>query len=163
VLDSSAPRPCHAAVLAFLLTAGGSSLATGTIDLPLPSTPGSVDAAVTQDNIHQTVCVAGYTKMVRPPFAYTDRLKREMLAGEYAEQGDLSSTQLDHLVPLLIGGHPSDPANLWPQSYRGSRDASYKDNCERRTGQAVCSGQVSLVDAQRGFMENWIQWCERLN
>lgn len=136
--------------------------ALGATDLPLATTPGAADPNITQDNIQSTVCVAGYTKTVRPPVAYTNRLKREMLAGEYAAQGDLSSTQLDHLVPLLIGGHPSDRENLWPQAYGGTRDASYKDNCERRTGQAVCNGEVTLVDAQRGFMENWIRWCESL-
>jgi hypothetical protein len=136
--------------------------ALGAADLPSESTPGAIDLNITQDNIRTTVCVPGYTKTVRPPAAYTNRLKREMLAGEYAEQGELNSTQLDHLVPLLIGGHPSDRANLWPQAYGGVRDASYKDNCERRTGQAVCNGEVPLVDAQRGFMENWIWWCESL-
>jgi len=131
-------------------------------DLPLPSTTGAVDPAITQDNLQSTVCVPGYTKTVRPPVAYTNSLKRQLLANEYAGQGDLESTQLDHLVPLSIGGHPSEPANLWPQSYGSQRDASYKDTCERRTGSAVCSGEVSLLDAQRGFMEDWVRWCERL-
>ncbi len=93
-----------------------SSAALAITDLPLPSTPGAVDSAITQDNLQATVCVPGYTKSVRPPVIYTNRIKREMLAGEYAEQGDLKSTQLDHLVPLLIGGHPSDQANLWVQA-----------------------------------------------
>jgi hypothetical protein len=36
-------------------------------DLPDPNmAPGAVDPSINQDNIQQTVCVRGYTKMVRP-------------------------------------------------------------------------------------------------
>lgn len=131
-------------------------------DLPLASTPGSVDPAVTQENISETVCVPGYTRTVRPPVGYTNQIKQEMLENEYAAQGDLKSTQLDHLVPLIVGGHPSDRDNLWVQSYAGPRGASFKDQCERRSGQALCRGEITLEEAQRGFMNHWIQWCESL-
>ena len=29
-------------------------------------TPGAIDPRVTQDNIHETICVRGYTRTVRP-------------------------------------------------------------------------------------------------
>jgi len=45
-------------------------------DLPDPAlTPGAINSDVTQDNIHNTVCVRGWTKTVRPPSFYTTRLK----------------------------------------------------------------------------------------
>ena len=49
-------------------------------DLPDPRlTPGATDPTVTQDNIHQTVCVKGYTKTVRPPAHYTNKLKKKQI------------------------------------------------------------------------------------
>jgi hypothetical protein len=30
---------------------------------------------------------------------------------------DTSSFELDHLVPLELGGAPSDPRNLWPEAH----------------------------------------------
>jgi hypothetical protein len=37
-------------------------------DLPDPSlTPGAINPEITQQDIHQTVCVKGFTKMIRPP------------------------------------------------------------------------------------------------
>jgi hypothetical protein len=132
-------------------------------DLPNPlRTPGALDPAVTQDNISQTICVPGYTRTVRPPASYTNRIKREQLDTYYKGQGEMSSVELDHLIPLNAGGHPTSPENLWPQAYGSEYDASYKDRCEVATGRAICQGGVSLVEAQKGFSVNWIEWCKRL-
>ena len=44
-------------------------------DLPDPAlTPGAVDPGITQANIQSTVCVKGYTKTVRPPAHFTNKL-----------------------------------------------------------------------------------------
>jgi hypothetical protein len=44
--------------------------------LPDPAlTPGAINPDVTQMNISRTVCVRGWTKTVRPPAFYTNRLK----------------------------------------------------------------------------------------
>jgi len=48
--------------------------------LPDPKcTPGSINPSVTQDNIHNTICVAGYSKNVRPPVSYTAPLKIKLM------------------------------------------------------------------------------------
>lgn len=125
-------------------------------------TPGAIDPAVTQENIGQTICVPGYTKTVRPPTPYTNRIKREQLDTYYKGQGEMRSVELDHLIPLTAGGHPSSTENLWPQTYGGEYDASYKDRCEVATGKAICQGRVGLVEAQKGFSVNWIEWCKQL-
>ena len=70
--------------------------------------------------------------------------------------------ELDHLIPLTAGGHPTAQENLWPQIYGGKYDASYKDRCEAATGTAICQGSVGLVEAQKGFAVNWIEWCKQL-
>jgi len=49
-------------------------------DLPDPMlTPGAINAEVTQANIHQTVCVKGYTKTIRPPAHFTNKLKKRQM------------------------------------------------------------------------------------
>lgn len=125
-------------------------------------TPGAVDPAVTQDNIDQTICVPGYTKTVRPRTSYTSGIKRELLNNSYKGQGERRLVELDHLIPLIAGGHPTSPENLWPQPYGGEYDARYKDRCEVTTGRAICQGSVGLVEAQKGFSVNWIEWCKQL-
>ena len=125
-------------------------------------TPGATDPAVTQDNIAQTICIPGYTKTVRPPTSYTNRLKREQLDTYYKGQGEMRSVEEDHLIPLTAGGHPTAVENLWPQAYAGPYDAHYKDRCEVATGRAICQGSIGLVDAQQGFAVNWIDWCKQL-
>ena len=51
-----------------------------TVNQGLPDpicTPGVVNPKVTQDNIQKTICVSGYTKTIRPPVSYTNKLKLE--------------------------------------------------------------------------------------
>jgi hypothetical protein len=156
--DPSGSRGIVALPLALALSFGASAT-----DLPDPlHTPGAVDTAVTQDNIDHTICVPGYTKTVRPPAAYTNRVKREQLDTYYRGQGNMRDVELDHLIPLNTGGHPTAIENLWPQAYGGRYDASYKDSCEVATGIAICQRRVGLVEAQQGFATNWIEWCQKL-
>ena len=73
-------------------------------------TPGSIDPAVTQANIATTICRAGYTTTVRPPESQTEHFKLDVAEPAYG-QGDVSG-ELDHLVPLELGGS-NDATNLW--------------------------------------------------
>ncbi len=76
--------------------------------LPDPvCTPGSVNPNVTQANIHQTICVKGWTATVRPSVSYTNGLKQQQM-NAYGLTGNLSSFEEDHLIPLEIGGNPTD-------------------------------------------------------
>jgi hypothetical protein len=48
--------------------------------LPDPAlTPGAINPAVTQSDIQSTLCVRGWTRTVRLPWQYTDRLKAEQI------------------------------------------------------------------------------------
>jgi len=108
-------------------------------------TPGALNPAVTQSNIHETICVRGWTRTVRPPVEYTNALKvRQMRA--YSESGDPSSYQEDHLISLELGGDPRDQRNLWPEPYPR---ASEVDRIENELNAKVCSGDLTLTDAQR--------------
>ena len=41
--------------------------------------PGAINSDVTQENIHQTICVLGWTQTIRPPRNVTFRLKLKQL------------------------------------------------------------------------------------
>jgi hypothetical protein len=108
-------------------------------------TPGVVNPAVTQATIRQTICVRGWTSTVRPPTSYTNELKREQLR-QYGLRGPLSDYQEDHLISLEIGGNPTDPRNLWPEPYPR---AAQVDKIENELNDKVCSGSLTLAEAQR--------------
>jgi hypothetical protein len=108
-------------------------------------TPGSLSPDVTQATIGETICVRGWTKTVRPSSDYTLRLKLEQM-GSYGETGPPAGYQEDHLISLELGGSPTDPGNLWPEPYPRAADV---DRIENELNAKVCSGELSLADAQR--------------
>jgi len=108
-------------------------------------TPGVLNPAVTQATIGSTICRRGWTRTIRPPVSYTNGLKAKGLLA-YRLRGPPSAYQEDHLISLELGGHPSDPRNLWPEPYPR---ASEVDRIENELNDQVCSGELSLAEAQR--------------
>ncbi len=120
--------------------------------LPDPvCTPGAINPAVTPANIATTICKTGWTATVRPPEAYTEALKRQQMAA-YGFTGSLSDFEEDHLIPLELGGHPSDPRNLWPQP---GASPNPKDAVELAAHDAVCAGRLPLATAQQEMARDW--------
>lgn len=126
-------------------------------DLPNSSlTPGALNPEITQQNIYQTVCVKGYTKTIRPPAGYTNRLKKQQIREYGYQDKNPRDYEEDHLIALSIGGHPTDTRNLWPQPRNSEWNADRKDELEFVLYKMVCSGEISLADAQKAMGENWI-------
>jgi hypothetical protein len=115
---------------------------------------------VTQANVATTICVTGYTKQVRPPESYTGPLKKQLMA-RYGDTGSAASYELDHLVPLEIGGAPRSVRNLWPEARSARPGASEKDGLENYLHTQVCAGRMQLADAQKMFEVNWVQAWEQ--
>lgn len=111
----------------------------------LGRTPGVVNPDVTQQNIATTICKHGWTRTIRPPTDYTNALKLRQMR-EYGVRGSPSQYQEDHLISLELGGHPTDARNLWPEPYPR---AAEMDSIENDLNAKVCSGAMSLDDAQR--------------
>ncbi len=127
-------------------------------DLPDPLiTPGAVDVNITQDNIQETVCVKGYTKTVRPPAYYTNKLKKSQLREYGFADQNPKHYEEDHLIPLNIGGAPEDPLNLWPQTRISEWNASKKDVLELKLYKLVCDGRVQLEEARQAMATDWIK------
>ena len=120
-------------------------------------TPGAINPAVTQANIHSNICVSGWTRTVRPPVTYTNQLKYSQLHSGYNLDSDMSlkDYEEDHQVPLEVGGSPTSAQNLWPEPRNIRLGAALKDELENRMHDLVCSGQVTLKTAQSVFMINW--------
>ena len=104
---------------------------------------GAVNPLVTQSNIGATICVRGWTRAIRPPLAYTAHLKREQMRERHLP-GVPDDYQEDHFIPLDLGGHPTDPRNLWPQPIE---QAHRKDQWESGLNRAVCAGRMTLAAA----------------
>jgi len=124
--------------------------------LPDPKcTPGAVDPRVTQDNIHSTICVSGYTATVRPSSAYTDALKAKQIKEYGYLDTNLADYEEDHLIPLELGGHPTHSKNLWPEPRGGAESASAKDGVENVLNRRVCAGTMTLAAAQSAIASDW--------
>ena len=134
-----------AVVVAVALPRCSSGAKTTVVRASWALTPGAFNPAVTQATSRTTVCTRGWTRTIRPPVSYTNALKARQLA-QYRLRGPLSAFQEDHLISLELGGNPTDPRNLWPEPYPR---AAAVDRIENELNDRVCSGSVTLADAQR--------------
>ncbi len=137
--------------LILLVAAAGILLAADHAMLPDPRlTPGKADPAVSQANIQATVCKDGYTKTVRN---VSEAEKKQVMERYGLPESDLRLVEIDHFFSLEIGG-ANDVDNLWPQYYQAApRQSGYlgareKDVVETHLKRQVCSGKMSLAQAQ---------------
>lgn len=108
----------------------------------------AVNPAVTQANIHQTICVRGWSASVRPSLAYTESIKRRWVRDQFPGHA-LREFELDHIVPIEAGGSPTSPLNLrlqfWPEAHA-------KDLIENAVHHDICAGRTTLLQGQDRFM-----------
>ena len=118
---------------------------------PLPDracTPGSVFAGATVGKI----CVSGYSKSVR---SVSTKLRKQLFAAYgIAYPPATGAYELDHLIPLAIGGDNS-AANLFPEAADPKPGFKEKDVVEVYLQEEVCAGQVDLAAAQRQIAADW--------
>lgn len=126
-------------------------------------TPGALDPAVHQSNIRRTICVRGYSKSIRPPEEYTERLKRRGIRRYGYGDRRLRDYEEDHLISLELGGSPTSPRNLWPEPHHviGGWGSYTKDRLEDRLHALVCRGRLPLAVAQRDIARDWISAYKR--
>jgi hypothetical protein len=121
-------------------------------------TPGALNPAVDQANIGATICARGYSKSIRPPKEYTERLK--LLGIRQYGYSDLRMRDYeeDHLISLELGGSPTEPRNLWPQPHHviGGWGSYAKDRLEDKLHTLACRGRLPLAQAQNEIASDWI-------
>src|SRR6266568_7670322 len=111
-------------------------------------TPGAIFPNATV----QQICTPGYSSSVRNvPTSEKDQA--------YAEYGIFSHSagqyEVDHLVSLELGGS-NDIANLWPEAASPKPGFHEKDKVENYLHAQVCSGAISLQQAQIEIATNWL-------
>ncbi|HEU5441426.1 MAG TPA: HNH endonuclease, partial [Ktedonobacterales bacterium] len=117
--------------------------------LPDPGcTPGAIFPNATKDQI----CQSGYASSVRNvPQSVKDKA--------YASYGIASHLpgqyEVDHLVSLELGGS-NEIANLWPEAASPTPGFHEKDKVENYLHDQMCSGAISLHDAQVEIATNWL-------
>lgn len=111
---------------------------------------GVANPDVTQDNIHQTICVPGFSKTVRPPSKFTTELKAAQLGVKVRVRGKMNPIlkryEEDHCWAIENGGNPIDPGNLMPQLWTGKCNARQKDRVENVVHKLICSDSLTLED-----------------
>ena len=147
-------------VLGLFSTSAIAAVPTASIKPNAKVTPGAINPDVTQANIKDNVCKANWTFTVRPTVTYTNKLKAAQLAGDYKSfvavyGAESKNYEEDHLISLQLGGSPKDPKNLWPEPYAGD-NARKKDVVETALKRLICSGGITLADAQKAIATDWI-------
>jgi len=111
--------------------------------------PGDIFTNVTKDD----VCKPGYASSVRN---VTDSVKNKV----YAEYGIASHQpgqyEVDHFVSLELGGS-NDISNLWPEPAKPTPGFHEKDKVENYLHDQVCSGAMTLLQAQVQIATNWLE------
>lgn len=111
-------------------------------------TPGAIFPVTRTD-----ICTPGYSRAVRN---VPSAMKRDVYASYGITHHEPGEYEVDHLISLELGGSNSK-RNLWPQSYRTQPwNARVKDALENRLHSMVCSGQISLTDAQHAIATDWV-------
>ncbi len=115
----------------------------------------STNPDVTEATLGQSICVTGYTKTVRPSTSYTNGVKKKLLREAGIDEAEIGQYELDHIIPLGVGGHPRKLSNLMLQGWDGEDGANKKDGLERKLHNMVCAGKIALADAQYCIAEDW--------
>jgi hypothetical protein len=112
-------------------------------------TPGDAFYVTIED-----ICTPGYAKKIR---SGTKPLRDQAFKSYGVLSCRRGEYQLDHLIPLALGGSNSIK-NLWPQPNNTSPwNARVKDALEVRLHKLVCRGQVDLEAVQRGIATDWTE------
>ena len=138
--------------LSFLLAASGA----------FAQSSETLNPDVHQDTIATTICQKGYTKSVRPATSYTNGVKRKLMREQGIDFDEHAADyELDHIIPLTLGGHPRNIHNLQLQKWDGEDGAKMKDKLEVKLSHMVCKGKMPLSDAQTCIRNDWQSCAKR--
>jgi hypothetical protein len=98
----------------------------------------------------EELCGPDFAKSLKPVSNWqrTEALER------YGLRPDGFSGELDHLVPVSLGGS-NDPDNLWPFRASGAFTLDAKQALASKLQGLVCARKLSLKDAQDAFRKDW--------
>jgi hypothetical protein len=118
---------------------------------PFPD-PDCTPGAVFPDATKEQICQPGYSSSVRNVTVAT---KNQV----YAEYGIYTHAtgeyEVDHFISLELGGS-NDISNLFPEAASPKPGFHEKDLVENYLHNLVCSGKISLQQAQTAISTNWL-------
>jgi hypothetical protein len=118
---------------------------------PIRPDPNLTPGAVLTTDLTK-ICQPGYTKTVR----HTSGKLKHRIYIEYGIQPQEEHYEIDHLIPLELGG-ADVRANLWPESYDTQPwNAHVKDRLENFLHEEACAGRIPIEQAQQQIAEDWI-------
>ncbi len=137
--------------------------------LPDPRcTPGGVDPSITADMLRDRSfstrcdrdCASSHAQKLEEYSWYGIERPR-------GNQGPRQVCELDHLVPLALGG-ADGLGHLWPEcgpagAALAERSFKIKDRVENYLADAVKAGRMPLAEAQRGIAEDWSRYLPAAN
>jgi hypothetical protein len=136
------PTVCLAAVLA-----AGPAMAQAVVPDPT-LTPGAA----------RTTNVGAICSTPTSELRHWNRARDDRILAEYGlPPGPHPDWEIDHAVPLCLGGADSD-ANLWPEPRRSLEpewNVERKDELEAKLCQLVCSRELDVHEAQTLIAEDW--------
>jgi hypothetical protein len=146
------PRPSSAPINAAAYQPGVRSKSTGcAVANPYPDTACTPGAVLTSDV--QAICAKGYASTVRN----VPQSEKNAVYAEYGIKTHKSGEyEVDHLISLELGGS-NDLANLWPEAAKPQPGFHEKDKVENYLHDQVCTGKISLADAQRRIATAWLE------
>ncbi len=120
-------------------------------------TPGAINQTVTADILRSEKFRVGCVRNCLT----TESQKRDMY-GRYGVDEDPATCELDHLVPLELGGADSLD-NIWPQcGPLGAQGLKIhfqeKDKVEDYLTTLVKTGKMQLREAQEAIAKDWTQY-----
>ena len=132
-------------------------------------TPGARDGRVTQANIDKTICTDDWDDRNRPSASFTTPTKTKQIAAYGYSTYAIENFELDHLVPIELGGDPTAIPNLWPEPWEARRErlvphgwgAETKNALESHLHRAVCAKEIPLAEAQQAVAGDWIAAAKR--
>lgn len=138
---------------------------------PVPDprcTPGGIDPGVTADVLRNRAWRTGCIRDCQ-----TSEAEKHITYRWYGlrvprrNYGEMQVCELDHLVPLELGG-ADGLGNIWPECGPSAvaldeRYFKIKDRVENYLADAVKSGRMPLAAAQRGIAIDWTQYLDAAN
>jgi hypothetical protein len=131
-------------------------------------TPGGIDPSVTVDTLRdprwRTRCIRNcQTSESEKHIAYA----YYNLARPRVNSGEDQICELDHLVPIELGG-ADGMGNIWPECgstgvVLNERSFKVKDRVENYLANEVRAGRMPLSEAQHGIADDWTQYLEAAN
>jgi hypothetical protein len=138
---------------------------------PVPDprcTPGGIDPSVTADVLRNRAWRTGCVRNCQTREAEKHITYRWYgLRVPRRNYGETQVCELDHLVPLELGG-ADGLGNIWPECGPSAvaldeRYFKIKDRVENYLADEVKTGRMSLAAAQRGIASDWTQYLDAAN